>query len=254
MERDLDTYRVINNYLIFHLRKMKTVITICPPWGSPRYRPQSSRSFVSMLLILALTLLHCNFALGKRFCGGPGHATLTRPCASNDTDCGTWSYTTVDTSTHTNINKPVWWWTPHACHYRDVSPENARKCMGNRTIACIGDSMVRDICQAVVSLLLGRNHSGDDKFDYEDMNIDGMIIPDFPFWSKNVPPHNHNGYIFPKPFDAKYSQPTQPSGSAGPDAGVVNHHWQLQMWSLYRREFMQNGQARDIIEQHMVSV
>jgi hypothetical protein len=166
---------------------------------------------------------------------------MTRPCANNDTDCGTWSYEIPETSTlHPSARKPLWWFTPYPCYYRDVSPENARKCLGNRTIACIGDSMIRDICQAVVHLLLGLNHSDDVKFDYNEMDLHGMVIPDFPFWSKNVPLHNHNGYIFPKPFDEKYVTP-------------IHHKWQVQMWSLFRREFMAGGQSKDVIAQRMVN-
>lgn len=186
----------------------------------------------SVWLLLIGLCLYGQIINAKRYCGGPGHSAMTRPCSNNDTDCGTWGF--ADLGHGVNYSR---WWTPHECHYREVTPENARKCLGNRTIACIGDSQIRDICQAVVSLLLGKNYSGETKFDYNDMDVDGTIIPDFPFWSKNVPPHNHNGYIFPKPFNNSYA----------------SHKWQVQMWSLFRREFMQGGQARDVISHRMVN-
>jgi hypothetical protein len=163
-------------------------------------------------------------AKGRSHCGGADHAALTRPCRNNDTDCGVWNDR---------------WWNPHNCHYREVTPEHARQCIGNRTIACIGDSMIRDTCQAVVFLLLGKYSTKETlqtgKFPYEDMDIDGTIIQDFSFWKDNVPPHNHNGYIFPKPFNDTYKE----------------HKWQLQMWSLFRREFLYKQQHVQIMENYM---
>jgi hypothetical protein len=165
------------------------------------------------------------FLRTRNHCGGVDHTELTRPCKNNDTDCGSWNGR---------------WWNPHNCHYRDVSSQNAQKCLGNRTIACIGDSMIRDICQGIVHLLLGKYdtletlRSG--KFDYDDMNEDGTIIKDFPFWKHNVPPHNFNGYIYPKLFNESYA----------------SHKWQLQMWSLYRREFLYDGQHVQIMQNKMV--
>ena len=164
----------------------------------------------------------------RRHCGGLDHSTLTRPCRNNDTDCGQWN------------DK---WWNPYNCHYRDVTPDHARKCIGNRTLACIGDSQIRDTCLALVYLLLGIFNEKDTmlmgKFDRRSSDMDnyGTIIDDVPFWKLNVPPHNHNGYIFPKPFNSSFTE----------------HKWQLQMWSLFRREFMYGGQAVDIIKNRMVN-
>ena len=160
-----------------------------------------------------------------RHCGGHNHANLTRPCRNNDTDCGFW------------VDK---WWHPYGCSYRHVTSENARKCVGNRTLACIGDSQIRDICQAVVDLLLGKYDTKDTlrtgKFDYHHMDDDGTIIDDVSWWEKNVPPHNHNGYIYPKPFNNTYKE----------------HHWQLQMWSLFRLEFI-HKQAKDVMFNKMIN-
>ena len=75
------------------------------------------------------------------------------------------------------------------------------------------------------------------KYDYARMDDYGTIIDDVPWWKMNVPPHNHNGYIFPKPFNKSYS----------------HHHWQLQMWSLFRREFMHDNQLDDVLRNKMVN-
>ncbi len=61
-------------------------------------------------------------------------------CQKNDTYCGEWKDRT---------------WNPVGCHYRDVSVDNARKCMTNRTIACIGDSQIRDLCANLAQFLSG---------------------------------------------------------------------------------------------------
>lgn len=51
-------------------------------------------------------------------------------------------------------------WTPIGCEYDDVTPVEARKCMGNRTLAFIGDSQIRDLAVGVAFLLLGIDMGG----------------------------------------------------------------------------------------------
>ena len=46
-------------------------------------------------------------------------------------------------------------WVPIGCEYDDVSPEEARRCVGNRTLAFIGDSQIRDLAVGVAFLLMG---------------------------------------------------------------------------------------------------
>ena len=40
---------------------------------------------------------------------------------------------------------------------------------------------------------------GNEKLDkHYDLLSNGTLIEDFPFWKKNVPGHNFNGYTFPQ--------------------------------------------------------
>ena len=117
-----------------------------------------------------------------RHCGGHNHANLTRPCRNNDTDCGFW------------VDK---WWHPHGCSYRHVTSENARKCVGNRTLACIGDSQIRDICQAVVDLLLGKYDTKDTLKTGKFERGDGAIRPHPEIPSPKADPGYSVGPIVP---------------------------------------------------------
>jgi hypothetical protein len=45
--------------------------------------------------------------------------------------------------------------TPSTCVPREITPEDARKCLANRSLAFLGDSMVRDLGMAVASFLGG---------------------------------------------------------------------------------------------------
>ena len=160
----------------------------------------------------------------RRRCGGADHVSLTRPCASNDTYCGDWNG---------NFFEPL------GCSYQDITGAQARKCLGNRTLAFIGDSMIRDICMGVVNLLSDVEVSpeaSDTKFDHERLNTEHISkrIADFKSWKHNVPSHNYNGHIFPIP-------------------GNTSFEWQVQMWSLYRNEFV-DAQVDDVLSNYKLMV
>lgn len=75
-------------------------------------------------------------------CGGLDHAALTRPCALNDTYCGEWNMTTR-------------YWSPLGCQYQDITREQAIQCIGNRSLAFIGDSQIRSLGVSLAYFLLG---------------------------------------------------------------------------------------------------
>jgi len=164
----------------------------------------------------------------KRRCGSLDHAQMSRPCPQNDTYCGEWN----------DAN----FFVPLNCVYEDITGAKARKCLGNRTLAFIGDSMIRDICIGVVNLLSDVELSplvANTKFDHERLNMKNnkmsQRIDDFKGWRHNVPGHNFNGHIFPIP------------GSSPP------YEWQVQMWSLYRNEFV-DGQVDDVLSNYKLMV
>lgn len=163
----------------------------------------------------------------KKLCGGLDHAALTRPCFQNDTYCGRWKQGRV--------------WVPHRCNYRHVTSENARKCLGNHTIACMGDSIVRDICQAVIRLLLEKpdapQMTKQGKFDHHAMDMYGTRIDDVPWWQHNVPAFNYNGYIYPQPFNTSFA----------------SHTWQLQLWNFFGRIYSKSPQVDDVLTNRMVN-
>jgi len=162
----------------------------------------------------------------RRRCGGLDHALLNRPCLANDSYCGDWT-----------DNK---FFHPLSCTYEDITGAQARKCLGNRTLAFIGDSMIRDICIGVVNLLSDievPQDMAENKFDHERLNTETNIskrIENFKSWTHNVPSHNYNGHIFPIP-------------------GATQFEWQVQMWSLYRNEFV-DGQVDDVLSNYKLMV
>ena len=121
-----------------------------------------------------------------RRCGGKTHSSH-RVCSRNDTMCGEW---------HGRF------WHPIGCRYEDMSPAKAARCLGNRTLAFIGDSQIRDLAIGVTYFLLGvftLDTAPENKFDgHHEPTDHGTRIEDFSFWMRNIPPHNHNGYVFPR--------------------------------------------------------
>eukprot|EP00607_Mallomonas_marina_P005170 CAMPEP_0182429602 /NCGR_PEP_ID=MMETSP1167-20130531/31472_1 /TAXON_ID=2988 /ORGANISM="Mallomonas Sp, Strain CCMP3275" /LENGTH=262 /DNA_ID=CAMNT_0024613521 /DNA_START=52 /DNA_END=837 /DNA_ORIENTATION=- len=114
----------------------------------------------------------------------------------------------------------------------------ARKCLGNRTLAFIGDSQIRDLSVGVAYLLLGQDvmSSSEDKFDSKHkLEWNATKIQDFHFWKNNVPGHNYNGHIFPLP-----------------EVAATHHYqWQVQTWSLYMYTFLEN-QVDDVLTNKVV--
>jgi hypothetical protein len=58
-------------------------------------------------------------------------------------------------------------YTPQNCRLRHITPKRARQCMGNKTLAFIGDSNMRDFGMAVLRFLAGEvpSDASDQKFD-----------------------------------------------------------------------------------------
>jgi hypothetical protein len=157
-----------------------------------------------------------------RRCGGLKHSAINRPCHHNDTMCGHW------------IGR---YWHPSSCYYDDIKPEQARKCLGNRTLAFIGDSQNRDLAAGVARFLLGHDLSEatDDKFGYPiNLMTDGVMVPPFPSWNPNVP--GYNAFVFP-----------QPEVAAKHGFG-----WQVQSWNLYRSNF-QETHLTDVLNNTLLS-
>jgi len=154
-------------------------------------------------------------------CGGINHGSLTRPCSFDDSYCGDWDLRARQ-------------FFPLGCHYEEITSEMARKCVGNKTLAFIGDSQVRDLAIGLAFLLSGVTalESPTEKFDYKhSLDTNGTKIEDFSFWQHNVPGHNFNGYVFPQAHKA----------------AAEGWSWQVQVWNLFRNEFIQSGQVDDVL-------
>lgn len=165
---------------------------------------------------MTIKLVFCR----KPRCGGPND-DYSRPCSNNDTNCGKW------------IN---YWWYPNHCYIQDITSNMARKCLGNRTLAFIGDSMIRDTGFGVVSLLLGNDSVKDAphfKYDKGDRQPKakhkgggigaryGSRIPNFEHWKNNVPSPNFNGFVYPKQYVSSRSN-IDMSSSIGGSTGYGN--------------------------------
>lgn len=184
-----------------------------------------------MLVVLVLVFLICLCWGGEAFHHGKSRNStrcpsrhMSRICPQGDTVCGHWKND---------------YWHPLGCHYQDITGEDARKCLGNRTLAFIGDSQIRDISIGVAFLLMGETIASSPriKFDhYSNLSANSTLIPHFDIWKNNVPPHNGNGYIFPKP----------------DDAAKHGWQWQVQTWSLFRNEFISH-QVNDVLNNRMSS-
>lgn len=152
-------------------------------------------------------------------CGGMKHSHFTRPCLNNDTLCGEWNM--FDKTFH-----------PYGCDYEIVTPDQARKCLGNRTIAFIGDSQVRDLAVGVMLLLLGEDElSIDGKLDKQSHKISNIstFLGDVPFWNSN---QKCNGFYSPSVLDKRNRN---------------GFDFQVQFWSLFDMSLV-SRQLQDILE------
>lgn len=158
----------------------------------------------------------------KRRCGDLDHAKLTRPCSQNDTHCGDWSER---------------FFHPPNCVYQDITTDQARQCLGNRTIAFIGDSIIRDIALGLSNLLAGKydlQTAPDVKFDHHNVENRRKVdpIPQIKHWKER--PEGY-GFILPREISAKKH----------------SFHWQIQYWSLYDAHFLEKGELFEILNNSM---
>lgn len=167
---------------------------------------------VGMLSYLCLLLI-AYVALGDELphCVGSGHHP--RECAEQDTNCGEW------------IGKV---WHPTSCMYRDISSEQARKCMGNRTLACIGDSMIRNMCMGVGFFLSGHTPETEG-----DLSFDKKAEKEGYDWTRSV--KIENGYILPNKEDAEKN----------------NWQWQVQVWELHSNSLIREGRVERVLSNKM---
>ena len=106
-------------------------------------------------------------------------------------------------------------WKPNGCRYRHITSEEARKCVGNRSLSFIGDSQIRDMGIGVALFLSGMTiaEGGEHKFDKRSHIFDE---------------YNHkcfgcSRYILPKRSD------------------VLLHkwNWQVQLYEFYSHEHLE---------------
>ncbi len=156
---------------------------------------------------------------GKVRCGGLKHSKLTRLCDDTDNNCGVWNMTER-------------FWTPNKCFYQDISGEQARKCIGNRTIAFMGDSQIRDIAIATAYLLMDvydLNSAPDEKFDIKGSGAFRHYNNKFDMFKK--PDNAIRFYTYPKSDIAKSK----------------NWNWQIQFFDLYNLVFLDDGKLYNIM-------
>ena len=152
-----------------------------------------------------------------------------RHCIHNDSYCGNWQDRKFI---------PV-----GGCQYREFTAEQARKCMGNRTIIFAGDSQIRDLGVAVGLFLQGQSveDSPDVKFDKRSKGIwsNCTKIGYFESWGhKNRRGVNdYNGYLFPK---KEYADEHS------------DWKWQIQVWEIYCNHMIHQGSLKQVLSNEMI--
>jgi hypothetical protein len=195
-----------------------------------------SHGSLMIIFVFAAALAHCLLGVeGSDQLPLCTDASIRQyPCKSNDTYCGDW-------------NERVY--TPNNCRYRDVTPEQARKCVGNRTLAFIGDTIIRDIGVGVALFLSGeRVETAPDvkferrKYEKEEHWKYASVIGKFKSWKSNR--EGYNGLLFPHAhdtWDGKESTESTESTeghssennhSSNHSSNHSNYEWQVQVWHL----------------------
>lgn len=149
-----------------------------------------------------------------------------QPCAKNDTYCGDWNTKTRE-------------YTPNNCRYRDISNEEARTCVANRTLACIGDSIIRDLCIGLAMYLSGEkvseglDYKFDKKAEIQTHYTNATKIDKFHSWKLNK--DNYNGLLFPK-VDGSHT---------------TKFEWQIQVWELHCNMYLHDHHVEDVLMNKM---
>lgn len=170
------------------------------------------------------------------FCDFANESHHKPRCVHNDSYCGDW------------VGRD---WNSIGCKYRDITNAEARKCMGSRTLAFVGDSQIRDLGAAVGFFLAGQTvgNASDEKYDKKGLNSLGDIGERIGYLDRwkgtNVKEgEDYNGVIFPSKKLRK---------KEGWD-------WQIQVWELYSNYHI-NGKdtsgkfrhVEDILSNNMVN-
>jgi hypothetical protein len=137
---------------------------------------------------------------------------------------------------------------PDQCQLRLFTPAEARQCLGNRTLAFMGDSMIRDLSTAIGLFLQGMTieDSLDIKFDHHGMNfLDGWIdwFPSHLEMWENPP---CRGWIFPSTNRSHFMT------NRTPDA---NHYdFQIQYWELYNSNRVYHSRGKKSNKSYLTDV
>jgi hypothetical protein len=147
---------------------------------------------------------HCLDAQHKHYCDDP------------NTPCGTWTGRQ---------------YYPSSCTFRHITPEHARLCLANRTIACVGDSIMRDMCHGIGMFLGGMaiESAPDVKFDRVAADtfrsINATRIGSFRSWKLNG--EHYNGLLYPEV--------------------QGDETWQVQAWTLRNGDFLKDHHLEDVL-------
>jgi hypothetical protein len=169
---------------------------------------------IQRLLALALILIchvQCLEDSKLPLCIGAGNHP--RECANNDTYCGEWKGRQ---------------WNPTGCRYRDITVADARKCMSNRTLACIGDTMIRNLCMAAGFFLSGKTEDME-----ESTSFDKKVEKEGTGWTRST--KLEHVWILPNEEDK-----------------VKNDwNWQVQVWELHSNSLIREGRVEAVLSNKM---
>ena len=175
--------------------------------------------FHIIALVLILSLSPSVEGLPLPWCTDP--TIRARPCANNDTYCGNW------------FGRQ---YTPNNCKYREITNEQARMCVGERTIACLGDSIIRDMCVGLAMYLAGEKveEGSEEQYhkildNHQTRYMNSTKIGWVRSWKANRP--GHNAFVFPKVNEATGPSPFK---------------WQVQVWEQQRNPLVV-AHAEDIL-------
>ena len=166
-----------------------------------------------------------------RYCDLHSSPPLMPKCYLNNSYCGDWNVTNRTFIPAVNPNTHLY--DKDQCQLRLFTPAEARQCIGNRTLAFMGDSMIRDLTTGIGLFLQGMTveESLDIKFDHQDkFALDGWIdmIPYLEMWGVD----QGAGWVFPSSNRSHFTAVTNRT----PDADHYN--FQIQFWALYNNDYL----------------
>jgi hypothetical protein len=173
--------------------------------------------------------------MSLQYCNLHSYPPIQPKCYLNNSYCGDWNVS--DRTFTPAVNPMTHEHDSDQCQLRLFTSAEARKCLGNRTLTFIGDSMIRDLGIAIGLFLQDKTieESLDARYiPWDPVLLDGWIdrIPYLEMWGESRGDGWGRGFVFPSANRSHFFAVTNRT----PDAEMF--HFQVQFFWLQKNHYL----------------